>query len=186
MNQFLSSSLILTLFLASTTSAAAVKRDGSYSKIHRLAIGPSLRNGVIELDRTMRKYGIEPPQELRDAATKQLNAITSGAAASTSGNPGVGGGTKSGSVVASPMLHNQEYLCPVTIGGQTLNLDVDTGSADLYAFSCSRSRHLSWLTEIRVVGYSIRRYQPMTKQAVPFMIPQSLQPFRKPQARLLV
>lgn len=133
MNQFLSSSFILTLLLASTTSAAVVKRDGGYSKIHRQAVGPNLRNGVMALDKTMRKYGIQPPQELSDAATQQKNAITSGAAASTNEKVAVGGGTESGSVVANPMLHDQEYLSPVVIGGQTLNLDVDTGSADLYA-----------------------------------------------------
>ena len=136
MNQFLSSSLILTLLLASTTSAA-VKRDGGYSKIHRQAVGPNLRNGVMALDRTMRKYGIQPPQELSDAATQQKNAITSGVAASTNEKVAVGGGTESGSVVANPMLHDQEYLSPVVIGGQTLNLDVDTGSADLCALPVS-------------------------------------------------
>ena len=29
------------------------------------------------------------------------------------------------------MFSDSEYLCPVTIGGQTLNLDFDTGSSDL-------------------------------------------------------
>ena len=37
----------------------------------------------------------------------------------------------SGSVTATPADSDQFYLCPVTIGGQTLNLDFDTGSADL-------------------------------------------------------
>jgi aspergillopepsin I len=36
-----------------------------------------------------------------------------------------------GSVAATPEQYDAEYLCPVTIGGQTLNLDFDTGSADL-------------------------------------------------------
>lgn len=36
-----------------------------------------------------------------------------------------------GTVVASPTQYDSEYLCPVTIGGQTLNLDFDTGSSDL-------------------------------------------------------
>ena len=36
-----------------------------------------------------------------------------------------------GSVTATPEQYDAEYLCPVNIGGQTLNLDFDTGSADL-------------------------------------------------------
>jgi hypothetical protein len=36
-----------------------------------------------------------------------------------------------GSVVATPADQDVEYLCPVSIGGETLNLDFDTGSADL-------------------------------------------------------
>lgn len=42
----------------------------------------------------------------------------------------------SGTVKASPEdAYDSEYLCPVSIGGQTLSLDFDTGSADLYAVS---------------------------------------------------
>lgn len=36
-----------------------------------------------------------------------------------------------GSVTNTPTDEDSEYLCPVTIGGQTLNLDFDSGSADL-------------------------------------------------------
>ena len=34
-------------------------------------------------------------------------------------------------VIASPGAYDARYLCPVDIGGQILNLDFDTGSADL-------------------------------------------------------
>lgn len=36
-----------------------------------------------------------------------------------------------GTVSASPTEYDSQYLTPVTVGGQTLNLDFDTGSADL-------------------------------------------------------
>ncbi|KAI9731415.1 MAG: Type I transmembrane sorting receptor [Claussenomyces sp. TS43310] len=40
-----------------------------------------------------------------------------------------------GSVNATPTTQDAEYLCPVSIGGEDLNLDFDTGSADLWVFS---------------------------------------------------
>lgn len=36
-----------------------------------------------------------------------------------------------GVVTASPAAYDSQYLAPVNIGGQTLNLAFDTGSADL-------------------------------------------------------
>ena len=34
-------------------------------------------------------------------------------------------------VIASPGAYDSLYLVPVDVGGQTLNFDIDTGSADL-------------------------------------------------------
>lgn len=44
-----------------------------------------------------------------------------------------------GSVPADPAEQDTYYLCAVDIGGQTLNLDFDTGSADLWVFSTELS-----------------------------------------------
>lgn len=40
-----------------------------------------------------------------------------------------------GTVAATPEENDVEYLAPVTIGGQKLNLDFDTGSSDLWVFN---------------------------------------------------
>ncbi|KKK19892.1 hypothetical protein P175DRAFT_0429296 [Aspergillus ochraceoroseus IBT 24754] len=41
----------------------------------------------------------------------------------------------SGSAVTTPEENDTEYLTPVDVGGTVLNLDIDTGSADLWVFS---------------------------------------------------
>lgn len=43
--------------------------------------------------------------------------------------------TQNGKVTATPSEYHEQYICPVTIGGQTLNLDFDSGSSDLWVFS---------------------------------------------------
>ncbi|CAI7635723.1 unnamed protein product [Penicillium pancosmium] len=48
----------------------------------------------------------------------------------------------SGSAVTTPESGDVEYLTPVSIGGTTLNLDFDTGSADLWVFSNELSSSL--------------------------------------------
>jgi hypothetical protein len=53
-----------------------------------------------------------------------------------SGSPTAGAATnQSGSVAAVPEENDKEYLSPVKIGGQTVNLDFDTGSSDLWVFN---------------------------------------------------
>ncbi|KAL4889596.1 aspartic peptidase domain-containing protein [Aspergillus ambiguus] len=56
------------------------------------------------------KYGAAVPQHIMDAAG-------------------------SGSVVTTPEQYDAEYLTPVNVGGTVLNLDFDTGSADLWVYS---------------------------------------------------
>ena len=68
-----------------------------------------------------RKYGFTMPKVL---ASRQLQNSTRGpgnAAAPAGGFP----------VAAVPEPNAAEYLSPVTIGGQTVTLDFDTGSSDL-------------------------------------------------------
>jgi len=67
-----------------------------------------LTTGAHSMMKTYAKFGAAPP-----------GAVMAAAAAS------------SGTVAATPQQYDSEYLCPVTIGGQTLQLDFDTGSSDL-------------------------------------------------------
>ena len=58
--------------------------------------------------RTLAKYGAKVPDHVLAAAAQ-------------------------GSAVTTPEQYDEEYLTPVQVGSTTLNLDIDTGSADLYA-----------------------------------------------------
>ena len=129
MHQTLTTSIFL--FLCATSSATPlVKRDGDYSKIRQQArYASNPRNGTAALLRTYAKYNWALPVS--------TNTYFNQDAASTPAEPtkekvATASGSGSGSVVATPQDHNSEFLCPVTVGGQTLNLNVDTGSSDLY------------------------------------------------------
>jgi hypothetical protein len=54
--------------------------------------------------------------------SKQSQNVTAAAAT---------GGNKTGTVAANPEENAALFLSPVDIGGQTLNLDFDSGSSDL-------------------------------------------------------
>lgn len=56
-----------------------------------------------------------------------LTRTSSGASSTSTSDPG----TEDGEVEAVPEDNESEYLSPVTVGGQKLNLNFDTGSADL-------------------------------------------------------
>ena len=43
-----------------------------------------------------------------------------------------GRGAGVGQAATTLVNQDSEYLCPVIVGGQTLNVNIDTGSSDLY------------------------------------------------------
>ncbi|KAK6357698.1 Type I transmembrane sorting receptor [Orbilia javanica] len=71
-------------------------------------------------------------------------------------------GTRTGTVIAKPVTFDTMYLSPVTIGGQTMNIDFDTGSADLWVFSNQLSSTLQ--TKHKQLGGNI--YTPSTSAKV--------------------
>uniref|UniRef100_L2FR36 Secreted aspartic proteinase n=1 Tax=Colletotrichum fructicola (strain Nara gc5) TaxID=1213859 RepID=L2FR36_COLFN len=84
-----------------------------------------VRNGPLALAKAYRKYGKALPEDL----SRVVANITSTGATKRA----------TGSVAATPQDYDVEYLSPVQIGtpAQTLTLDFDTGSSDLWVFSTS-------------------------------------------------
>ena len=99
--------VITAAALLATTFAVPTKKGFRVTQVPK-DNGGKLTAGVHSVLKTYRKFGKEPPSHVVEAAA-----------------------TQTGSVVASPEQYDSEYLAPVSVGGQTLTLDFDTGSADL-------------------------------------------------------
>ncbi len=111
----------LTAVLALTGTALSTpvqfgKRSGF--TIQQVENEKVLRNGPAQIVKTLRKYGMPVPLELLDAAAARTQV------AASSG--------QNGSETATPSdQYDSSYLCPVTVGSSQVQLDFDTGSADL-------------------------------------------------------
>ncbi|MCJ1224999.1 Type I transmembrane sorting receptor [Toensbergia leucococca] len=100
--------------LLSIASATPIEKRGVTFTINESVPKSKIRSGPNALAHAYAKFGGTVSPELATAA-----------------------GTDDGTVTASPEEYDEEYLCPVNIGtpAQTLNLDFDTGSSDLWVFS---------------------------------------------------
>src|SRR3954470_7415205 len=87
--------------LANAAPAPSVEKRGVAKIVQK--VNPTFqRHGPKAYAAALSKYGATVPQNVLAAAA----------------------GT--GTVAANPEEYDSEYLCPVSIGGQTLNLDFDT------------------------------------------------------------
>lgn len=107
----LSAVLILTSAIGGLAAPTTLKARSSYS-ITAVRNENFVKNGTEAMLKAYRKWGLKPtdPNSVLHSALHKR---------------------QDGSVVATPQNGDVEYTCPVDIGGQTLNLDFDTGSADL-------------------------------------------------------
>lgn len=104
--------LSVALALISLASSSPVSISGLLRTftVSQNTTKPIIKSGPLALANAYQKFKVDVPADVAAAAAAAAD----------------------GSVTATPEANDAEYLCPVTIGGQTLNLDFDTGSADLY------------------------------------------------------
>ncbi|KAM5349850.1 hypothetical protein ACJ41O_006355 [Fusarium nematophilum] len=123
LNALLSASLAFAAIVtgAPTTS---VPQDKQFS-VEQVKNTKFIHNGPLALARAYTKYGVPLPKGLA-AAVKKIKPPHK---------------RDEGSAVTTPADEDIEWLTPVQIGtpAQTLNLDFDTGSSDLWVFSSETS-----------------------------------------------
>ncbi|KAI1759271.1 secreted aspartic proteinase precursor [Hypoxylon sp. FL1150] len=123
----LTQTFLLASAALSAVSAAPVEEQNGHSfTVHQVRNPDHVKNGARALAKAYRKYGAPLPDYLA-AALNSTSATTKRAT--------------TGSATNTPEQYDAEYLTPVSIGtpAQTLNLDFDTGSADLWVFSTELS-----------------------------------------------
>lgn len=161
MQSFIRAFLFLGLLAALVAAAPSpnIQKRGVF-KVERVA-NPNFKghNGPRQLLKSLRKYRMNIPPALMDSIRNQGQAntaiedkLTNSAAVSSGPAPAklapmvnvnaanatsnaANGTAGVGLVTATPEKGDVEYLSPVNIGGQTLNLDFDSGSSDLWVFN---------------------------------------------------
>lgn len=110
--------------LTALAAGSPVEKRKSAFTVHQSVRKPFIKSGPAAVAAVYVKYGKTVPVDVAQAAA-----------------------SNDGTVTTTPEQYDSEYLTPVTIGGQTLNLDFDTGSSDLWCFS-------SELTAAQRAGHS--------------------------------
>ncbi|KAH7060703.1 aspartic endopeptidase Pep1/aspergillopepsin F [Macrophomina phaseolina] len=109
--------------MLSVSRGTPVERAPRGFSLTQEAHGQRLRNGPLALGRIYNKYKGQMPQAARSAYDVAFSRVMPSAA-------------RSGSVVASPVnIYDTAYMIPVTVGKNTIYVDLDTGSSDFWAFS---------------------------------------------------
>jgi hypothetical protein len=123
----ISSTFTLLLSVASVATALpkGKKHHAKHSfKVHRVEGNKYVRSHSNAITKSYQKWGMALPEEFLqntlDIGNTKVDA---------SGNITTPG--QVGSVENTPTQYDVEFLSPVTIGGQTLMMDFDTGSSDL-------------------------------------------------------
>ncbi|KAL9004349.1 MAG: hypothetical protein Q9188_002843 [Gyalolechia gomerana] len=115
--RFAEGSIAASAFLAiAAASPIELQPRAKDFVIHQSVRKPFIKSGPAAVLSVYGKYNATAPEDVIKAAA-----------------------ANDGTVSANPEQYDSQYLTPVTIGGQTVNLDFDTGSSDLWCFSSELS-----------------------------------------------
>lgn len=100
--------------ILSLAAATPIDKPGKTFTCKQVEKGSVARSGPAEMLKAFNKFGKDAPSEVLSAAA----AAKTGSAAAVPGDK-----------------YDTEYLTPVTIGNTTMQLQIDTGSSDLWVYS---------------------------------------------------
>lgn len=137
--------LVLVALLASFVAAfpapvPAYQRRGQSFVVTRVQ-NPNFtkRSGVLSLAKAYSKYGMPMSEGLAEAVAqvqeKNRHAKAGAAAAANATGAAAPAASDVGTVTATPETGDSEFLAPISVGGQTMNMDFDSGSSDLWVFN---------------------------------------------------
>jgi hypothetical protein len=115
--------LLCTVALSAPTQRQQKKRSFKVSRIRQRNFVP---NGSIALRKAYAKFGLQGFGLVPDLEIATGLVPIAELAASN------GSGSDNGQVSAASSQNDAEFLSPVTVGGQTLVMNFDTGSSDMY------------------------------------------------------
>jgi hypothetical protein len=122
--------LVAIAFAAPAPTRRRVVQKRSFKVPRQLNTAhPTGPNGMAAMRKVFRKYNFQ----VREDFMSREGLIGNTKANKNASTPQVDATAKnqSGTVMATPEQNAALFLSPVTIGGQTLNLDFDSGSSDL-------------------------------------------------------
>lgn len=126
-------SLILCLVLSVNVLAAPapqpVRKSRSFH-IERVKRSDYVAHGPVAIRKAFRKFGITPV-DFQNITLKDFEPFEHQAFRVKSNQASIDEPDQTGAVSATSVQNDVEFVSPVSIGGQTVTLDFDTGSSDM-------------------------------------------------------
>ena len=120
--------LIIVAFLVTVTLGGPMPKKGGHFEVSLIARPHHTANGYSEVERAYAKHGMKPMSIPESDLDSDLVLLSSGEVTSSVARRA--DEPKYGVVSNSPTKYDVQYISPVTVGGQKLLLNLDTGSTD--------------------------------------------------------